>query len=330
MPRWSVELAIGVLVPVAFVAARLPLEPFMADRSPFAFNFVAVLIASVIAGWRAGLLALVVGQLGNWFAVVQPQWSFVLIDQPRTLALIVTTTAQALLLVVIAFYQREVDKGVAERERRLELQEHARREIDHRIRNNFQTVLALIHLQTQRSKDAEAKEALRQVSERIRAIATVTERLALRGENLTTVSIRDHLRDLCAQLDQGLAGDNIDVHCEVADAEAGAVEATYIGLIVNELVTNALKHAFADGRTGWVRVEADVTPRGLELVVRDNGLGMKPRSSTSGTGLGQKLVQRFVRELGGSHDVVTSGSGTAHHISVPALGTSQSPRAAAR
>lgn len=298
----------------------------MSDRAPYAFNFLAVIIASVAAGWRSGLLALVVGQLLTWFAVVEPQWTFAVTDSPRAWALIVATVSQALLLLVIALYQREVDKGLAERERRLELQEHARREIDHRIRNNFQTVLALIHLKAQRSQDADVRNALQQISERIKAIATVTERLSVRGQDLSTVSIRAHLCDLCEQLEQGLAADGISVHCDVADIQTGAVEATYLGVIVNELVTNALKHAFADQHSGWVRVEGALTPTGLDLVIRDNGSGMQPRGSRSGSGLGQKLVQTFVRELGGKHDQSTSDQGTTHRITVPGLGVVPPPQ----
>ena len=317
MPPWSVELATGLLVPAVLVALRVPLEPLMADRAPYAFNFVAVLVATVLAGWRAGLLALVTGQLLTWYAVVEPQWSFA-IGGERAWGLVVATVSEALQLLVIALYQREVDRGAAARERRIELQDHARREIDHRIRNNLQTVLALIHLQRQRTADAGAKGALRKVGERISAMATVTERLAIRGESLATVSIRDHLCDLCSELEQALA-DGIEIRCEIPEVETGAVEATYLGLIVNELVTKAIKHAFAGGRSGWVRVEGEIDGQAFHLVIRDNGSGMHPGNAKSASGLGQKLVRAFVGELGGTHELSTSDAGTIHRIVIPGL-----------
>jgi two-component sensor histidine kinase len=307
-----------VIVPVVLLAFRLPLESLVSDRAPYAFNFVAVLIAAVLAGWRSGLLALVIGQFLTWYAVVEPQWSFAIEGMDRLWGLILASFSQAMVLLIIGLYQREVDKGVAERERRLEVQEHARREIDHRLRNNFQTVLALIRLQEQRSRDSAAQQALSQVGERLKAISTVTELLAMRSEDLATVSIRDHLCDLCTQLEQALA-DGIPVHCDVPEVHAGAVEATYLGIIVNELVTNSIKHAFADGRSGWVRVEGEANGRAFELVVRDNGSGMKGRAERSGSGLGQKLVKTFVRELGAKHELSTSKEGTTHRIKVPEL-----------
>jgi two-component sensor histidine kinase len=305
-------------VPIALLALRLPLEPLVSDRAPYSFNFIAVLIASVLAGWRSGLLALLIGQFFTWYAVVEPQWSFAIEGTDRLWGLVLASVSQAMVLLIVALYQREVDKGVAERERRLELQEHARREIDHRLRNNFQTVLALVRLQEQRSRDPAAKGALRQVGERLKAISTVTELLAMRSGDLATVSIREHLCDLCKQLEQALA-DGIPVHCDVPDVRSGAVEATYLGIIVNELVTNAIKHAFADGRSGWVRVEGESNGTAFHLLIRDNGSGMKPSTSRSGSGLGQKLVKTFVRELGAKHELSSSGEGTTHRISVPEL-----------
>ena len=91
------------------------------------------------------------------------------------------------------------------------------------------------------------------------------------------------------------------------------------GIIVNELVTNALKHAFFDGREGIVRVNSRVIGQGLELEVSDNGCGMSGRSANAGTGLGRKLVDNFARHLGAKHDVSTSKDGTTHRLVVPAL-----------
>ena len=76
----------------------------------------------------------------------------------------------------------------------------------------------------------------------------------MRGEDLATVRLRDHLCELCAQLERGLAHGEIQVECDVPDVTASADTAIHLAIIVNELVTNALKHAFQDGGKGRVQV----------------------------------------------------------------------------
>ncbi|QNP46527.1 DUF4118 domain-containing protein [Sphingomonas sediminicola] len=168
------------------VWVRAQLEPIANDRAPYALNFLAVVTAAMLAGWRSGLVALVVGQLLIWYAIVPPAWSFSIPDAERAGGLIIATFSQLLVLLVIGLYQREVDKGTAERERRMELLNHALNEIDHRTRNNHQTVLALVQLQAQRSSDDNVRAALHQVADRIQAIAHASERLALRSGTSST------------------------------------------------------------------------------------------------------------------------------------------------
>jgi two-component sensor histidine kinase len=301
------------------LAIRLPFASVTGDRAPYALNFLAVVIAAVLAGWRAGLIALVLGQFLIWAIIVPPYWSVAIGDSERLAGLVVATVSQLLVLAVIALYQREVDRGTAEREKRLELLDQARRELDHRARNNYQTVLSLIQLQAAREKDLSAKNALQQVADRIAAISFATEHLAMRGEDLATVKLRDHLCGLCEQLERGLARGEVQVECDVPDVTASADTAIHLAIIVNELVTNALKHAFQDGAQGRVQVRSQVAGRGLEIEVSDDGQGLKARSPRTGSGLGMKLVETFAKHLNAEYDVWSSAEGTRHRIVVPAL-----------
>jgi two-component sensor histidine kinase len=201
----------------------------------------------------------------------------------------------------------------------MELLDQARREIDHRAKNNFQTVLSLIQLQASRERDASVKQALQHIADRILAISVATEHLAIRSEDLATVRLRDHLCELCSQLERGLAHGEIRVECDIPDVTASADTAIHLAIIVNELVTNSLKHAFAAGGHGLVRVSSKMIGDGLELAVSDNGRGMSVRSSTSGTGLGKKLVDTFAKHLQAKVEVSTSSEGTTHKIHIPAL-----------
>jgi two-component sensor histidine kinase len=319
LPPPLVELAVGVSVAVAVLLLRMALTPMAGDRAPYAFVFVSVVVASVIAGWRSGFIALLVGQLTTWYFLVEPHLNLPPTPNDRLGGLIIATIAQLIILAIIMLYQREVEKGDRERERRMELLDQARREIDHRAKNNYQTVLSLVQLQSSREEDPNVQQALNKVADRITAISFATEQLAMRSEGLTTVRLRDHLCDLCAQLERGLARGDIRVECNVSDVTASADTAVQLAIIVNELVTNALKHAFVDGRTGLVKVSSHKVDGGLEIEVSDNGCGMNTKSPSAGTGLGRKLVETFARHLDAKHDVSSSSSGTTHRIMVPAL-----------
>ena len=224
------------------------------DVAPYATGFVAVALAAVLAGWRSGLVAMIAGQALFWILILEPAGSAEISGHERRVGLVVATASQAILLTIIALYQREVDKGLSERERRVALLDHALNEIDHRTRNNHQTVLALIHLQAQRSSHDGVKDALQQVADRIQAIAHATEKLALRSGDLERVRLDDHLCGLCEQIERGLSSQHVQIECEIDEISMTAEQAIPIAIIVNELVTNALKHAF-DGRAeGHVRV----------------------------------------------------------------------------
>jgi two-component sensor histidine kinase len=222
-------------------------------------------------------------------------------------------------LLILGLYQREIDKGVAERDRRMELQEQALREIDHRTRNNYSTVLALIQLQTQRTKEPKVKDALQQVGDRIQAIAGASDRLAIRSGDLDRIRLQDHLCELVDQIERGMARDGIEVECDVDAVSASADAATSISIIVNELVTNAIKHAFNGESPGsvWVRGKAGAT---FELTVEDDGRGIASSRRSDRSGLGTKLVESFVRQLDAKHEVVSTESGTTHRLFIPDLG----------
>lgn len=318
MPPLLVEAAVGIFVAVAIVAVRISLGQFTGDRAPYALNFLAVVIATLVAGWRAGALALFISQLLIWYAVVPEHWSFAFRSAEISAAFLVATISEAAILLVMALYQREIDKGTAERERRMELLGHALNEIDHRTRNNYQTVLALIDLQARRSEHDGIRDALRQISERIQAVANASQQLASRSGDLEAVRLDDHLCGLVAQIGRGLSREEIEVECNVDDVTASPDKATSISIIVNELVTNAIKHAFNGEGSGHVSVIGKSGSK-FELIVTDDGKGMSGTRRDGHSGLGTKLVESFTRQLGAAHEVVSTEQGTTHRLLIPNL-----------
>lgn len=325
VPKPVVELFVGLFAAVLTVGARMPLDPVLDERAPYVFVFLGIVVASLLAGWRSGLVALFCGQALTWFAVIEPRLSFAIADSARAAGLVVGTISELLILGAIALYQREIDAASLEREGRIDLLRQALREIDHRTKNNYQTVLSLLQLQSRRVGNSEARHALQIAADRIEAIALVSQQLAHRSEDLRQVRLGDHLRRLCTQVERGLVGDGVTVDCDVEEVPVSADKAIEISIIVNELITNSLKHAFPDRESGTIRVSSRARNGGVELVVGDDGCGLgnpangcQPISGAS-AGLGSKLIETFVRQLGASHVISSGERGTIHRIQVPSL-----------
>jgi two-component sensor histidine kinase len=306
-----------ILALVAF-GLRAALTPFIGDVAPYAFVFAGVTITAVVAGWRSGLVTLVAGQALVWFAILEPLRDVSPGSTNRLGGLVVSTISQLIVLTAIGLYQREVGKGAREREQRLALLDEALKEIDHRTRNNYQTVLAMIELQARRATSEVVRNALRQVGDRIQAIANASQQLAVRSADLGAVRLDDHLCGLVQQIERGISREEIEVECEVEDVTASPDAATSISIIVNELVTNAIKHAFNADGSGHVWVTGK-SNGGFELIVADDGRGMKAATRDGRSGLGTKLVESFARQLGAKHQVTSSAKGTTHRLVIPRL-----------
>jgi len=302
-------------MPVVLTLARMGLIPWTGDRAPYAFVFVAAVGATVLAGWRSGVLAVIVGQWLAWTLIVDPASKAV---QKAQLVggLSISTAAQLVAIVIIWLYQREIDRAWSRREEQVDLIHQALAEIDHRTTNNYQTVLALVLAQARRA-DAPVRQALEQVADRIRAIAMAAKQLAVSSDSLEQVRIGQHLGELCAELNQGLSRPGVSLHCDFEDINLGADETTWLSIIMNELVTNALKHAFPDGRRGEIQVSLRKTAEGLLLEVADDGIGMKRSARTRGTGLGTRLVDTFTKQLDARYELETGDGGTRHRIYFP-------------
>lgn len=313
LPPILVEVAVGIAVPLLIFAVRILLFPVLGETAPLAPIFVGIAAAAVLAGWRAGLLTLVLGQALVWIFIMAPRGSLGPKEAVASSVFITATACELAILVIIGLYQREIEHAWSRRETQLGLLQKALKEIDHRTSNNYQTVIALILAQA-KSADAPVKEALAQVADRIRAIADASKKLAIASESLEKVRIADHLDELCRQIERGLSRTGVQLTCSFDDLVLNADDTVCISILINELVTNALKHAFPDGRKGNIGVSVRKAGKDVELVVADSGVGMSGSGKSRGTGLGSKLIQTFVKQLKARHEVTSDDSGTRHRI----------------
>ena len=179
-----------------------------------------------------------------------------------------------------------------------------RREIHHRVKNNLQVVISLLYLQSTKIDDPFSLAVLRESRARVRSIALVHEMLCQR-EDLASISFHDYVRQLAADLFVSYPADQRTVSLKIGanDIFLDLDTAIPCGIIVTELVTNALKYAFPEGRKGEIEIDLAPGPEGgnLILTVRDNGLGLpKEFELTRLNTVGLSLVRDLTRQLDGT------------------------------
>lgn len=197
------------------------------------------------------------------------------------------------------------------------------REIHHRVKNNLQIISSLLYLQGQTTDDATARALVEDSRARIRAMATVHETL-YGAKDVADVDFGAYARSLVSGLKASLDGaGEIRTTIEVSAPHLSLDEAVPCGLIMSELVTNALKHAHPRGGAGEVVVALRELGDRLELSVTDDGVGLPPDYAVAGaTSLGLKLVQALAGQVGGELDVHSDGNGTRFSIRFKPGGTS--------
>src|SRR4051812_20451570 len=290
------------------------MTPVVGDVAPFALALLAMVLATLVAGWRSGLLSILLGIAAIWYFVLEPAHSF---DLPPAalISLAFAGITAALILLALGLYQREVRAGEIERARRINFLAHALREMDHRTKNNFQIVTSLLQLQANRSANPEARDALGEAVERLKAVSSVYDSLTLSSQGLGTVRLQDQLQEICDRVRDGLLPERVTLEAELEPILVPHEIGACIGIVVNELITNACKHAFPD-RSGRIRVSCRREGGEAWIAVTDDGRGM-PGTAHGRRGLGTRLIEAFVQRLKGRSDLQSSEKGTTHVIMVP-------------
>ena len=185
-------------------------------------------------------------------------------------------------------------------------------ELRHRGKNDLQLIQAMLVMQKRGQVDAQVRQCFDDVMDRIAAIGVAHDQLTpSRGAG--RVQLADYLQALCGNL--ATRRGNVGIETHLVSMDIPHERAVPLGLIVNELVTNALKYAFPDDQAGTIQVGFENLVQGeAVLYVRDDGIGMGlPRPGSSGTG----LVRRLVQQLGGQLDREEVQQGTGFAITFP-------------
>jgi len=191
----------------------------------------------------------------------------------------------------------------------VERQKILMRELAHRDKNDFQMIMSILLMQKSKQQDPDAVRGFKHALDRVAAISMAHDQLAMRPD-LGTIDVAAYLKALCGNLDHRSEGITVETHLD--KAELSHERAVSLGLITNELVTNAIKYAFPGGQ-GLVRVAFTVdslTGQGC-LTVADNGVGMGPSRPGSS---GLQLVDGLARQIGGTVERTSSDQGTTFQV----------------
>jgi two-component sensor histidine kinase/ActR/RegA family two-component response regulator len=204
---------------------------------------------------------------------------------------------------------------IAQRRSAEEAVRHARekevllQEIHHRVKNNLQIITSLLRMQSRAVHDPAFSDALLECQNRVAAMALIHDKL-YRARDLARVSFPEYVRDLTNNIltSYTLPASSVRVNLDVDDLSLSLDSAVPCGLILNELMSNCLKHAFPLGHSGTVHVGFHAAGDQLCLVVRDDGVGMPAEVDLERTSsLGWRLIRALVQQLGGFVQCHTAG-----------------------
>ena len=190
-------------------------------------------------------------------------------------------------------------------------------ELTHRVKNSLQFIAAMVMIEARTHTSGEGKAALERVSHRITALGQLYSKLS-KADTVEAVDAAIYLDELCRDLIASVhkQGDtSIVLKTEIESELLPTDRAIPIGLIVNELVTNAIKYAFPGEAKGTVTVTLKRAQGELRLTIADDGQGLDPRRGDSG--LGGRLVDGFAQQLGGQIERKSDSQGTTVRLVLP-------------
>ena len=197
-----------------------------------------------------------------------------------------------------------VERRNAEKQlkRSLEGKEILLKEIHHRVKNNLQIISSLIYLQTRKIQDDKTNESLNEINSRIRSIALIHENI-YKSDRFDKIDFNEYVHTIIQELFSiyKINTNNIQIKININEVFLDIDTSILCGLIINELVTNAMKHAFPDNRKGEIVVETQSNQTEFIVIIRDNGVGLPKHIDIDHMQtLGLQLVSNLVKQLNGT------------------------------
>ena len=279
---------------------------------PFLTFFPGVILTAFLAGTGPSVLCAVLSGLTAWYYLVVPFDSFDL-DATNAPALILFVMVTAVIIAVLDILTRTAERLRAEQRVSQSLIDQQRTmfaELQHRVANNMAFLSALLHLQ-RKQVEADPSLATSVIDEAVRRL-DIMAKLHRRLHDPSSVDepLPEYLRALCAQLLELTGARNIVCLVEADDLRLDLTKLTALSLLISELVTNSVKHAFRGDDGGTITVNLRRLPEGLaRLEVSDDGPGL-PEPSEGQAGLGLQIIRGLASQLQGALKLPSSGPWT--------------------
>lgn len=196
----------------------------------------------------------------------------------------------------------DLHKVRKENEVRIREKDTLLKEIHHRVKNNLQTVSSLLSLQSRNATDPKVKQLIKSSQNRVISMAMVHEMLYMR-QDLSKIEYKSYVLELGEYLIRSFKGteNNITLTVNIPDIKLGIDTAIPLGLLINEIITNALKYGIPDDQTGEIDIEIIKLDNSYRLHIGDNGEGFPNEAPIkNGNSLGLKLIHNLVRQLKGT------------------------------
>lgn len=183
-------------------------------------------------------------------------------------------------------------------------------EMQHRVANSLQIIASILMQSARKVQSEEARGHLSDAHQRVMSIATLQRQLAESVDG--SVRLAPYLAQLCESIGASMIFDHkrLVIQTRIDDVTVSSEVSVSLGLVITELVINALKHAFPDDRVGRVDVDYAVQPHGWALAVSDDGIGMPDEPDLAKAGLGTSIVQALAKQLDAEISVEDAGPGT--------------------
>jgi two-component sensor histidine kinase len=323
LPEW-VRYGLALAITGLCLALRWHLSSYLAATTFLPF-FLGVLVAARLLGRGPAILTTLSSAVAAAYYFVPPYGAFHVAVAAEAIPVVIFIAVGVFTTELVerlngANKRLRHQMGATERARAELAKVSAQREllleeINHRIKNHLQSVAGLAGMSARRLKDLEdGRGALLAFEARLQVLARVYDRLRLTGSE-ATLDAKPFFQGMCSDLRTSIIGTRpVTIRAVIEDAKLSADEAALLGLIGNELISNALKYAFPDGRAGTVSLEFTHTDSEGCLTISDDGVGLS--SEVQGSGSGSRLVQSLARQLGGEA-VWGSASGTSARVCFP-------------
>ena len=316
-------LATG-LVLFTFLVVQL-FAPEAADY-PFIYFVPAVLFSGLMLARQSGVLAVVLSTVLIAVFLLQSGDSPYSLSRSDLVALLLffgTGLATVIVCEVlhdVLFRLANANASLSEANRRITVSEEEKSllldEITHRFRNDLASLTAILRLQANDASDPTIRSELFAASDRVYVLDRLHGSLSMKGK-AETVEVGAFLSQLCEDLRSARMGSRpIELTYNFTRSFLPLSQAITLGLVTNELITNALKHAFPGGRPGVITVQMKKDAGFFCLSAADNGAG--EHSAAPSTGLGQRLVRSMAQQLQGRYEIIGTPQGTTCTLCFPA------------